>query len=343
MARAQWCGEEIYAAAARWRVDCLVGDGSLFVAGARLWTRETADAVRETIGTVDPSAGTFTGKLVDHLTGAEPDVIRMAAELVCMLLLAEVDTGGPKRREHLGAILALVPGSESIPPSILGAIDGGGVASFAQARNRRDVHLRFLIRLVCAIKALTAAEREVALGDPWRFREFVDRVRNPADAMQANAVLHLLFPDTFEYMVSEVHRRKLIAAFGAAPGVAQAANSDRKLEVIRALAAEGIGDAAELNFYAEAFKRVWFEPASTRWQEAVSWAQQIYDHPGFDGSERTYKLELGELVATAADLARCRRPPGACTAPCESVATHGGCRPKVGPAAAGHRSVRRGF
>jgi hypothetical protein len=299
MAKAEWCGEQVYAAARGFAEDCLHRDGSLFSPNMTLWTRDNAGALQDAIGGEDLSQGTFIGKLLDHLSGASPEVIQMAAELIYVLLLAEADTGGPKRREHVTAILELLSDPPTIPAPLDAAFDGGGVAGFGQAKTRRDAHMRFLLRLVRAVKELPASERTSVLSDPWRFHEHVATERTSTDAMEANAIVHLLFPDTFEYMVSEGHRRKLIEAFAAAPGIAEAADADRKIQLIRELATEGDGARSALNLYADPFKRVWDQPASTRWQEAVRWGRALYSHSTFDVDERTYKLQAAELVSQA--------------------------------------------
>lgn len=100
-------------------------------------------------------------------------------------------------------------------------------------------------------------------------------------------------------MVSERHRTKLIETFAAAPGVVEAENPDRKIQVIRALASDGAGSGLDL--YEDPFKRVWEQPASPRWEDAVSWSVRLFQRADFDESERTYKLEVAAGVARARD------------------------------------------
>ena len=47
MAKAEWCGEQVYRAAQTFGDSCLRRDASLFSAGASLWTLENAGGCRE--------------------------------------------------------------------------------------------------------------------------------------------------------------------------------------------------------------------------------------------------------------------------------------------------------
>jgi 5-methylcytosine-specific restriction enzyme B len=297
VAKAPWCGEQVYAAAQSFRENCLGEDGSLFTPEVKVWTLENVSAVERRVGKPDLSKRSFIDKLQDQLSGLGPQVVQLGAELVYMLLLAEHDTGGAKRREHITTILAALPTPVAMPSQIDAALDAGGVAAFGAAKAHRDAYMRFLARLCLTVKELSAEERARVIDDPWRFRELVEQLRSSADAMEANALLHLFFPETFEYMVSEGHRAKLIETFAAAPGVAEAENTDRKIAVIRQLASEGSG--SDLDLYEDPFHQVWAKPTPSRWEEAVHWAIRLFQWPRFDEEERTYKLEVAAKIAEA--------------------------------------------
>ena len=79
MPKAEWSGEQVYAAFGAFAQGCLQRDGSLFSPARTLWTRDNARALQDTIGHEDLSQGTFIGKLLDYLTGASADVIQMGA------------------------------------------------------------------------------------------------------------------------------------------------------------------------------------------------------------------------------------------------------------------------
>ena len=298
MARALWCGEETYAAAGRIIERGLSRDGSLFSDDASIWTLKLAEMLDGRVGARDPSEGTFISKLEGQLDGLEPDAVQLAAELLYVELLGENDTGGPKKEEHVDHVLGLVAGTVAMPEELRRALHTGGVASYGAGKSLRDAFMRFLVRMVVAWKSLDPDERDRRLADPWGFLEFMDGLRTSTDAMQANALLHLMFPDTFEYMISPDHRARLIAAFAGAPGVAEADGPERKIEAIRRAASKSLSRPLEL-YDEPSFHRIWSEEPSPQWFELVSWAARLYERPDYDKDERDYKLAVAEKVAAA--------------------------------------------
>ena len=296
MARAKWCGPEIYDAVVAFKERCLVADDSLFAPGSAVWTPANVRAVAERVGVEDLGSGSFIEKLESQLDGLQPNQVQLGAELLYVLLLPEADTSGAKKREHVSRILGMLPEPVGLPSELDAALDAGGVANFAAAKAYRDAGLRFLAKLFTRLKDLPQPDRRSILDAPWDLRTLVGEVRTSTDAMQANAFLHLLFPEHFEYMVSEGHRQKLIHAFQAAPGVAEADNPDRKIARIRELASIG---GEDLDLYEDPFLRIWKEEAPPRWVEAVEWCRRLYVRDDFDETERDYKLEVAAKLVAA--------------------------------------------
>ena len=92
-------------------------------------------------------------------------------------------------------------------------------------------------------------------------------------------------------------RERLIKTFGNSLASLSEPDSDRKIARIVEL-----GSAAtdgEFNLYEDTFRRVWSEPADSRWVEGIRLAQRLYARDDFDKNERVYKLELGEQIGAA--------------------------------------------
>lgn len=299
MAKARWCGDQIYTVAQSFVEDCLLQDGSLFTPDAAIWKREHIEPLDGRVGSPEPSEGSFVGKLVAQLEGLEAEEVQLCAELLFVMLLAELDTGGPKKREHVSTILGTLPVAITIPPLLDTAFDAGGVANFSTAKSYRHAHMRFYVRLLLRLKACPIEEREAFLSAPWAFRGLVEEERSSTDAMSANALLHLLFPETFEYIISPGHRTKLVETFSAAPGVAEAENTDRQIQVIRELASNETG--RDLDLYEDPFQRIWKDPVPPRWEEAVRWGLRLYQRDDFDETERIYKLDVATKIAVGRD------------------------------------------
>jgi 5-methylcytosine-specific restriction enzyme B len=195
--KAYWCGEPIYSAAERVRDSCLRRDGSLFTPGDEVWTRANLSVVEQRIGIADAGGQSSIDKLEVQLTGLDPAVIQLGAELLFVQMISEADTHGQTAREHLARILGLLPQPVALPEGLDQALDAGGVAGFAAGKAYRDAHVRFLARRAAELKNLSIGERDAVLDDPWRFRAVTVDVRTSTDAMEANAVLYLLFPTPF--------------------------------------------------------------------------------------------------------------------------------------------------
>jgi MoxR-like ATPase len=306
VARAKWCGPEIYDAVVAFKERCLVADDSLFAAGSAGWTPAHVHAVAERVGVEDLGSGSFIEKLESQLDGLDPIEVQLGAELLYVLLLPELDTSGSKKREHVSRILGMLPEPVGLPSELDAALDAGGVANFAAAKAYRDAGLRFLAKLFIRLKNLPEHDRRSVLDAPWDFRALVGEVRTSTDAMQANAFLHLMFPEHFEYMVSEGHREKLIQAFQAAPGVGDADNPDRKIARIRELA--GVGGDPDLDLYEDPFQRIWKEEAPPRWIEAADWSRRLYVRDDFDETERHSKLRVASKMVAARDAVLSHSP-----------------------------------
>jgi hypothetical protein len=298
MARARWCGPEIYDVASRLVERCLRHDRSLFSADQAVWTLDLAQALDGRVGAPIEGKGTFVEKLERQLEGLESDSVQLAAELFYVQLLSESDTSGDTKGEQINRILGLAPGTTPMPDELAKALYAGGVASYGAGKSWRDAYMRFLVRFLIAWKSLDTEEAEQRLASPWAFRDLVNESRSSTDALQANALLHLTFPDTFEYMIAPSHRQRLMAAFAKAPGVAEVGDDeDRQIEAIRKAATEALG--RELELYSDSFHRVWSEDPTPQWTELVSWAMRIYERDDFDRSERDYKLALADKVRAA--------------------------------------------
>ena len=295
--RVHWCSNELYDLVEAFREKCLIDDGSLFSETPGVTSIESLDALLAVVGQEDTSGGSFIGKLLAQLAPLAPQSIELCAGLLAFQLLAEGDTGGARKREHVEAVLALMPEPPPIPEAVTAALDGGGVASFSAGKTRRDMYLRFLVRLVRSIKSLDRAGRARVLSDPWQFREMVNVERTSGNGMQANAVLHLIFPDTFDTLVAASHRDALLKTFAAAPGIESLEDDDHRILHLHKLVDEQASE--DLTFYDDPLEQIWLGEVDQRFDEYVQWAARIYRQPDFDELEHDYKDDLAAALEPA--------------------------------------------
>ena len=171
----------------------------------------------------------------------------------------------------------------------------GGVANYGAALTRRDKQSKCFALFAQGWVALDDDRTWRLLGDPWQFRAFVHELGLPP-LMQREAILHLVFPETFEYALAVADKTKIRSAFNGQPRVAEADDDDRALVVVRELVEDALG--RPLNLYAPWFQRLGAANKG-RWPEALEWARRFYESDEFGPEERDYKLVVGERMRAA--------------------------------------------
>lgn len=157
------------------------------------------------------------------------------------------DIGAPAKRRLVDLILGWSAEPTSIPPELEAAFSMGVCNTGVAFKTYRPNQLWFLIDTAKAWKALDVDRQSASLADPWAFKEFVEAVPQTAAYTQRQALLHLVFPEVFEDMVSREHKALIIGAFAADIAEPLPADPDRALAVIRhQLAAE---HGATFSFY----------------------------------------------------------------------------------------------
>ena len=156
-------------------------------------------------------------------------------------------------------------------PSELAAGLARGIASIGANRSRSfPFMVGFLIEFVDQYKQLDPEKRRRLLEDPWEFKVFAAGLdlrgtlfgesRN-LHRPQQEALLHLVFPDTFERIVSFNQKRQIAAAKAFAHFIAEGTEDvDRKLAQIRQGLEADLG--SDFDFYDDDLYRRWNPLAS---------------------------------------------------------------------------------
>ncbi len=122
-----------------------------------------------------------------------------------------------------------------------------GIAGTGPAFNTtRHWQLAFLVGFAKQWKSLDPKAQESLLGDPWAFKEVVEAASIKHSSPQQDALLHLVFPDEFEAIVSRSAKQR-IAKHSEDKVDSTTQDVDRQLlEIRRALTNE---HGADFNFY----------------------------------------------------------------------------------------------
>lgn len=245
----------LYRAADRFVEVALRHGDSLFTPGTPVWSaKHLQDLSARFLGQPDTGERAFEEKLEDQLRGAPDAVTQLAAEIifVYLLIVHRTEMGVPRKLELLRFVLNLLPQPVAIPADLEAALDQGIVRTGIAYHSRRDAQFAFMIEAVLAWKGLPQATRDGALRDPWAFKAILQAHQRPYAGAMQNALLHLVFPATFESIVSTRHKKLIVDRL--LPKGERGLDLDRDLIAVRAKLPIG---EQPLEFYAPSVRARW--------------------------------------------------------------------------------------
>jgi len=204
----------VYAAAARIRDLALARGTSLFDGVARVWTLPVLDdlAARRTDGGA-VGGETFDQRFGRVLDGAPDAVVQLAGELLFCHVVIASDLTAMTKRSLVSGTLARAVSPARLPDWAEAALDGGVVATGIAFKARRLSQLGLLLGAARSLRAARPARRAQLLADPWECKAWLHGLEHDGAQSQRGALLHLLHPDTFEPIVSDGVKRRIVAAF----------------------------------------------------------------------------------------------------------------------------------
>jgi 5-methylcytosine-specific restriction enzyme B len=213
---------------------CLAQDGSLFTPGQPVWTLAHADQLyTHYVMAPDESKAGFLEKLEQQLSHCTPGAVQLAAELLYVNVLPLADQKPATKKKLVQQVLGWARRDAVLPEQIEQTLDEGRLFSGGVAfKTLRWAQFALLVKFVRAWKTLPEEQRTAALNDPWAFRTIVLGVSAEGSMAQRLSLIHLVFPDVFEPIVSTRHRKKIIATYGSrAPALT--GDMDRDLAAVR--------------------------------------------------------------------------------------------------------------
>ena len=259
--------ERILTAAEIWKEQCLLGQGSLF-SERGLWTRERFEELDRVYMQATKPEGTrdFMEALEQLLEPASEDAKCLFAEMAWVVYLIDLRTKPATKLDRIRTIWRWsgrdVPGHEPLlKPDILGA----GVVRVVHHQVQEDYNLFVTAMLDWTGK--DRGERRSLIGAPWDFAAWLDGTKYAPGRMLRHALLFLLFPDTFEPIVSS-GAKKTIASNLRGSSDEDAVAIDRQLLAIRErLEREAIrlGEPAEVHFYHSPYREMWDAKRADEW------------------------------------------------------------------------------
>lgn len=278
-------------AAERWKKRCLLEGGSVFTE-ERLWTREHFEQLHSSyVERLDGGPGAFEENLRRQLNAAPPEAKRLWAEMTWVFYLIVSNVKGVTKLDRIRTVWEWSGETLLEDHSALGNVLDEGVVNPGPAYFAHRWHeFRFIVKMMLAWSVLSLEDRQTLLSDHWGFAEWIDSQEASERRQFRHAVLFLLFPDSFDRVLTKSHKTKIINAFSdkfdEAPDVRKMSRTDldRALLVIRRrLETEHPGE--EIDFYESPVRDKWLSPLPIPHDDERS---------SEESSEEWYRKRFGE-------------------------------------------------
>ena len=209
--------ENVYAAAQEWVNRALRADDSLFTPGKAIWTRELLGELHRRI-LVNPPVPGFFDKTRIQLEDSSPHVRQLMAEtlhfhyLIRWVGSVKAETKESRINEVLDSSGQDLKFPESLRPSLT-----PGLVHMGAAVANLDDFVGYLVEFAESWKELDRSAQESYLSDPWEFKQFSSGKNLKGELFEGylyigqwHALLHLVFPDTFEPITSDSQKYRLV-------------------------------------------------------------------------------------------------------------------------------------
>ena len=300
--------DRVYQAAQSWTDAALRSDSSLFTPGEPIWSIRWLRELRERfLEQPDASDRKFLEKLRDQLADSSPEVHQLMAEALYFHRLIVSTKDARYKRHTIETVLGWSSAPVAIPDELAAALTPGIANPGQYFHVKRPNQVGFLVEFVEQWKELTADEQTRLLADAWMFKDFVTgrefRSKTLTDEpnsyrTQREALLHLVFPDVFEAIVSSNHKQWIARAFAKLVDE-PAEDVDRRLAQIRPEIAARYGNDDYI-YYRPEVRALWDDKySSDLWDRFVERAREYHDTGQLETDEIKYKLDTGGKLASA--------------------------------------------
>ena len=301
--------ETVYAAAKAWVERGLRSDDSLFTPGTAIWSTEGLDELhRRFLDRPDESKKRkFWAKLERQLAESPPHVYQLMAEVLYVYFVVDRRRDSTDVQAFLNRVLGWSDEAVEIPPEMVAGLTPGlgrGGQGFHGAN--RPYNIGFIIEFASQWKSEEAVERQRLLNDPFAFKRFVMGLTlqsamfdgsQETPAMQRQALLHLVHPDTFEFIMSLNQKNEIVSAYESLlPSLDE--DVDRNLQVIRSMLEKRYDEG--FKFYDKRIRMYWDKSyARDPWVQLIAKTQEQMESGELEAVENAYKIEIGQRLAEA--------------------------------------------
>ena len=277
--------EAVYEVADQFRQRCLAEGKSLLWPLQTSWTAANLSALwKAFIEHPDESKRSFLEKWHDQLLDEPEDVHRVAADLMVFYSLfpAQVQVGKQVKLRDIRTIIgwklaAHQPNLDAVERAFEEGLGHAGI-NYLTGRPWQIAYYLEFSRLAIAEK--------IDLKNPESCKQLADRVRKQVQqsAGARHILLHLLFPDQFERIASEEHKRRIVEAFREEAGTSS--DLDDALLNVRQALAKKYG-REDIDFYDEQIEPRWHNDQGT---DVHWWVEKTHVRGRTDRMEGDYAV-----------------------------------------------------
>ncbi len=207
--------------------------GSLFTPSNPVWTLANLQEMkRRFLDAPDTSGASFEEKFKRQLAGADDGTLQLAAEALFVYFTVSEKILARTKLAGVRTVLGWMQRPVQIPPELVAAAEQGLTNTGTFYNTNKPFQLMYLIRAALAWRTIDTAARDAALADPWEFKKFVKTVPEERGKPMRMALLHMVFPEAFEIIISSDHKRRICRVFAEHAGDDE--DTDRKLRNIKA-------------------------------------------------------------------------------------------------------------
>ena len=202
----------------------------------------------------------FFGKLEKTLEGSPPEICQLAAEILYFQYLLHYGMTQRGKEGRINTVLEWSGQQIAIPEKLAAGLTPGIATVGPAMATGLPNYFGFLIEFVERWKEESTDEQHRLLDDPWQFKNFsrdenlaVELFKPSLHTVQRHGLLHLVFPCTFEGIVSDNHKSKLVQRL--ADDENEDDDVDRRIQAIR----QGIEaeSGRDFDFYDEDILKRW--------------------------------------------------------------------------------------
>ena len=303
--------DNVYAAAQLWVDRALRADDSLFTPGVPIWSSRWLGELRKRfLDRPDVGKGSFYEKLRKQLESSPPEVYQLIGEALYVHLLI-LSPGAMKGNTKLDRIQRVLGWSEQQIPvpedKFASALSSGMVNMGANRAGYLPFYVGYIIEFAEQWRELGTSERQRLLGDSLEFKRFAAQAKlrgklfresNYGHLSQQEALLHLVFPDSFEGIVNVDLKEKIAEAEAFSRFVTEPTDDvDRKIQQIRQGLEADLG--RDFDFYDSDIQARWTSSLDA-WDEFIGRAKVLVGARIIEiEDEAKYKSEIGKRLAAA--------------------------------------------